>query len=70
MQTRSMPCRGVGRGQSFDKGLLQITFLPSLLPLSLSQFVDSVFLSGSHSLLLCLPVSLSHCGSVDYGVGL
>lgn len=66
MQTRSMPCRGVGRGQSFDKGLLQITFLPSLLPLSL--WVCRFFLVLTLYFSVC--PSPSHCGSVDYGVGL
>lgn len=60
MPTRSMACRNVGRGRSFDKGLLLITFFSSQLPLPPPfQFVDSVSLSGSHSLFLCLPVSLS-----------
>lgn len=63
----SMPCRVE---KSFDRGRLQITFFlfstscPS--PFPVSQFWFSLFipLSVSHSLSLC------HCGSLDYSVGL
>lgn len=52
---RSIPGRDAGRGHSFDKGLLQITFLPSLLPLSVYRFSRSFWFS----LFTCLSARLS-----------
>lgn len=46
-----------------------MTFLLSLLPLFL-PFVNLPFPSASRILIFCVPVCLSRCGSVDYGVGL
>lgn len=61
MQTRSMPCRVLAGHRVLIK-VFADNIPPSSassLSLSFARFADSVFLSGSHSLFLCLPVSLA-----------